>query len=55
MATNEPAKEQERPASNVRPFIPRTAVPASKTEPGSRPLTRGRNVVDDDDPGPSAA
>jgi hypothetical protein len=53
---DERVKEQEQVSSNVRPFIPRTAVPASKTEQGSDPLAIGRNMVDnDDDPGPSAA
>jgi hypothetical protein len=56
MAIDERVKEQEQVSSNVRPFIPRTSVPASKTKQGSDPLARGRNMVDnDDDPGPSAA
>jgi hypothetical protein len=56
MAIDERVKEQERAPNNVRPFIPRTAVPASKTEQGSSLLARGRSMVDnDDDPGPSAA
>lgn len=56
MESDERSKEQERSPNNVRPFIPRAAVPASKIEEGSGPLARGRKVVDsDDDGGPFAA
>lgn len=62
MTMDERAKKQERPTSNVRPFIPRTALSAAKAKEGLPPVAgagaraRGCNVVDnDDDPGPSAA
>lgn len=61
MAMDERAKEHERPTSNVRPFMPRTALSASKAEEASPTSAdavarvKGRNVVDEDDPGPSAA
>jgi len=50
MAIDERAKEQERAPSNVRPFIPRGLVSASKTKQGSGPFAS--NVVDNHgDPG----
>lgn len=61
MAIDEGAKEQDQVSSNVRPFVPRAATSALKTERGRSPFVRDRNVVDndvvdnDDDPGPSAA
>jgi hypothetical protein len=55
MAIDEYAKEQEPARDNVRPFR-RAALPAPKSEHHPGPLTRHRNIVDDDDdPGPSAA
>jgi len=55
MTNDERAKKQERAPSNVRPFIRRSALSKSKTERSEDHVTRGRNAVEDEDPGPSAA
>ena len=52
MNVDERSKDKSKP-SNVLPFTPRSqSKTASKTEQGA---AMDREVVDDDDPGPSAA